>query len=70
MLIEHPVEPRDLRRKVFRPEPEQNDAGVLHTLPEDEFAEVSIVCDQDSPFSAGDVEHFIVIQGSWMVADD
>src|SRR5688572_21817012 len=70
MFVEHPVEPCDLRREVLRSEAEQNDACVRHALPEDEFAEITVVRDQDAPLPAGNVEHFVVVQGSRMIADD
>ncbi len=70
MAHQDSLQPPDFRRQILCPQTEENDAAVGHVLPEDKFSEVSVVRDQDTLLSPGDLKHFVIFEGPWVVTND
>ncbi len=59
---EHMVEPREPVGQERRLQPQVYDARVRLALSKDEFAEVTIICDEDALFTLSHIQHLIIAE--------
>ena len=61
MVSQDLLETGDLCGNAFISQPKKDDARMFELLPVDQLPEILVVCDEDSTFSPGNLEDFVIL---------